>query len=183
MPLPSHAQGTSPDLVIYNAKIITVDRNFSIVQAAAVENGMFVAFGSAADVLSKAGPGTMRIDMDQRTILPGFSDRHVHMPGGATFPREVDLTEVRAITEMQCAIAEWAKTTKPEDWSPVNRGRWDYILAEHRNPSKEDLDAAAPNNPVTCKLPTTTSSILLSENRQHHTRHTQSLGWRDWTRS
>jgi predicted amidohydrolase YtcJ len=79
---------------------------------------MFAAVGSDADVLSKAGPSTMRIDMDQRTILPGFSDTHVHMLGGATFPRVVGLTEVRSTTEMQRAIAERAKTTKPEAWSP-----------------------------------------------------------------
>jgi predicted amidohydrolase YtcJ len=151
-PLPSRAQRTSPDLIIYNAKVITVDRNFSMVQAAAVQNGMFVAVGSDADILSKAGPNTVRIDMNQRAILPGFSDTHVHMLSGATFPREVDLTEVRSVTEMQHAIAERAKTMKPGDWIPVSRGWWDYRLAERRNPTKEDLDDAAPNNPVALQV-------------------------------
>jgi predicted amidohydrolase YtcJ len=151
-PLRSHAQSTGPDLIIHNAKIVTVDRNFSIAQAAAVQNGMFVAVGSDADILASAGPDTMRIDMHHRTILPGFSDTHVHVLSGTTFPHEVDVTEVKSIGEMQHAIAERAKTMKPGAWIPVSRGWWDYKLAERRNPTKEDLDAAAPKNPVALQV-------------------------------
>jgi predicted amidohydrolase YtcJ len=151
-PLQAYSQNTSPDLIIYNANIITVDRNFSIAQAAAVQNGMFLAVGSDAEIISRAGPDTLRIDMHHRTILPGLSDTHVHVLSGATFAHEVDVTEVKSIAEMQHAIAERAKTMKPGAWIPVSRGWWDYKLAEHRNPTKEDLDAAAPNNPVALQV-------------------------------
>ena len=81
--------------VIHNAKIVTVDKAFSIAEAAAIEDGKFVAVGTAADVLKAAGPDARKIDMGGQMVLPGFNDSHVHLTSGERLEVKVDLTKVR----------------------------------------------------------------------------------------
>src|SRR5690349_17839266 len=73
------------DLIIHNAKIVTVDGRFSIARAAAIKNGRFIAVGTDAEVMRTAGPATQRVDMKGRTVLPGFNDTHVHLSGGTEY--------------------------------------------------------------------------------------------------
>ena len=136
------------DYVIHNAKIVTVDKSFSIAEAAAVKDGRFVAVGSRADVLSRAGAGARLIDLGGKTVLPGFNDTHVHLTSGENLELQVDLTKIGSIADIQRAIADRVKTSKPGEWIIGTRGWWEYQLAEGRLPTRYDLDKVAPNNPV-----------------------------------
>ena len=69
----------APDLVLHNAKIVTVDRQFSIAQAVAIKDGRFVAVGSNDEILALAGSRTHRMDLEGRTVLPGLNDSHLHL--------------------------------------------------------------------------------------------------------
>lgn len=145
---PLRAQETPPDYIVYNANVLTVDTDFSRATAFAVRNGMFSAVGADGAVLATAGPKTVRIDLKGRTVMPGFTDSHAHVLNSKGFPTSVDFTDMHSIEQMKAAIAARAKTAKPGEWIRVSRGWWEYNLAEKRNPTKADLDAAAPNNPV-----------------------------------
>lgn len=136
------------DLIIRNAKIVTVDQQFSIARAAAVRDGRFVAVGNDADVMKSAGPKTRIVDLHGKTVLPGFNDTHVHLTAGEELPLQVDLTHISSIKQIQQAIAERVNQVKSGDWIVGTRGWWEYQLAEGRLPTREDLDAAAPDNPV-----------------------------------
>ena len=136
------------DLIIRDAHIVTVDPKFSIAQAAAVKDGRFVAVGSDAEVMKTAGPKTRVIDLHGKTVLPGFNDTHVHLTAGEDLPVQVDLTHIRSIKDIQEKIAARAKQSKPGDWIVGTRGWWEYQLTEGRLPTRADLDAAAPDNPV-----------------------------------
>jgi predicted amidohydrolase YtcJ len=136
------------DLIIRDAHIVTVDPKFSIAQAAAVKDGRFVAVGSDAEVMKTAGPKTRVIDLRGKTVLPGFNDTHVHLTAGEDLPVQVDLTHIRSIKDIQEKIAARAKQSKPGDWIVGTRGWWEYLLTEGRLPTRADLDAAAPDNPV-----------------------------------
>lgn len=74
------------DTVFYNGQVLTADadRDFTIAEAVAVRDGRFLAVGDSADVLRYAGPGTRRIDLDGRSLTPGFiySDGDNAVPGG-----------------------------------------------------------------------------------------------------
>lgn len=148
--LSSAAAVVSPpaDLIIRDAHIVTVDPNFSIARAAAIRDGRFVAVGSDAEVMRAAGPDTRIVDLHGKTVLPGFNDTHVHLTAGEELPVQVDLTHIRSIKDIQAAIAERAKQLKPGEWIVGTRGWWEYQLAEGRLPTRADLDAAAPENPV-----------------------------------
>ena len=141
------------DLIIRDAHIVTVDKNFSTANAAAIRDGRFIAVGSDADVMRTAGPRTRVIDLHGTTVLPGFNDTHVHLTAGKDLETEVDLTNIHSIKQIQAAIAARAKELKPGDWIVGTRGWWEYQLAEGRLPTRVDLDAAAPDNPVSIPGP------------------------------
>ena len=141
------------DLIIRNAHIVTVDSKFSTATAAAVRDGRFIAVGSEPAVLKTKGPKTQVIDLHGQTVLPGFNDTHVHLTAGKDLETQVDLTHIRSIRQIQSAIAARAKQSKPSDWIVGTRGWWEYQLAEGRLPTRANLDAAAPNNPVSIPGP------------------------------
>jgi predicted amidohydrolase YtcJ len=136
------------DLIIRDAHIVTVDPKFSIAQAAAIRDGRFIAVGSDSAVMKSAGSNTRVVDLHGKTVLPGFDDTHVHLTAGEELPVQVDLTHIHSIKDIQSAIAARAKESKAGDWIVGTRGWWEYQLAEGRLPTRADLDAAAPNNPV-----------------------------------
>jgi predicted amidohydrolase YtcJ len=147
--LSAAAAGQAPaDLIIRDAHIVTVDPKFSTAQAAAIRDGRFIAVGADADVMKSAGPKTRIVDLHGKTVLPGFNDTHVHLTAGEDLPTQVDLTHIRSIKDIQAAIAARAAKSKPGNWIVGTRGWWEYKLAAGRLPTRADLDAAAPNNPV-----------------------------------
>ena len=66
------------DLVFYNGEILTADEQFTVVEAAAIRDGKFLATGSNDTILAMAGPETRRIDLDGRSAIPGLIDTHLH---------------------------------------------------------------------------------------------------------
>jgi hypothetical protein len=147
------AQGAPADLIIRDAHIVTVDPRFSIATAAAIRGGKFIAVGSDAAVLRTRGPGTRVIDLHGQTVLPGFDDTHVHLTAGKELESQVDLTNIHSIKDIQAAIAARVKQSKPGEPIVGSRGWWEYQLAEGRLPTRADLDAVAPDNPVTIPGP------------------------------
>ena len=73
-----HAQ-QPVDLILTNGKIITVDDRFSIAQAVAIRGDRFVAVGSNQEITRMAGPGTRRIDLGGKAVIPGLIDAHAHL--------------------------------------------------------------------------------------------------------
>jgi hypothetical protein len=147
------AAGAPADLIIRNAHIVTVDSRFSTASAAAVRDGRFIAVGSDAAVLKTKGPKTRVIDLHGQTVLPGFNDTHVHLTAGKDLETQVDLTHISSIKQIQSALSARAKQLKPGQWIVGTRGWWEYQLAEGRLPTRADLDAAAPDNPVSIPGP------------------------------
>jgi predicted amidohydrolase YtcJ len=147
------AQAAPADLIIRNAHIVTVDPNFSTASAAAIRDGKFIAVGSDAAVLKTRGPKTRVVDLHGGTVLPGFNDTHVHLTAGKDLETQVDLTNIHSIRQIQSAISARAKQLKPGEWVVGTRGWWEYQLAEGRLPTRADLDAAAPDNPVSIPGP------------------------------
>jgi hypothetical protein len=66
------------DTVVTNGKILTVDANFRIVEALAIDKGRIVASGTSAEMARYAGPNTKTIDVKGATVIPGLIDNHFH---------------------------------------------------------------------------------------------------------
>ena len=81
------SQQTKADLVITDAKVITVDKDFTIQQAVAVKDGRITAVGMNQDIKAWIGPHTRVLDLSGKPILPGINEAHMHGPFfGATRP-------------------------------------------------------------------------------------------------
>jgi predicted amidohydrolase YtcJ len=68
----------SPDVILYNGKIVTVDPKFSIAQAVAVSGERMLAVGADEAIVTTRAAKTKMIDLHGRTVLPGLIDSHVH---------------------------------------------------------------------------------------------------------
>jgi predicted amidohydrolase YtcJ len=68
------------DLLIYNARVYTVDSAFSVVSAIAVRDGKVLATGTDADIEGKYEGGEV-LDAGGKAVYPGFIDAHSHFVG------------------------------------------------------------------------------------------------------
>lgn len=158
-------QRTEPDLVLYNANILTVDAAQPRAQAVAIAGGRFFAVGSNDDVRRLAKAGTRQIDIGGKTVVPGFIDAHTHPSyAGIRHLRWVDC-DLRSIADIQKAIRERAAKTPAGDWV-IGFKYDDTKTREGRKLTRDDLDAAAPAHPV------------FIEHRGGHTAYVNSLAFR-----
>ena len=155
LPAPVTA-GTGPaDLILTNGKIITVDAAFTVAQALAIAGERILAVGSDAAMARVSGPTTRVVDLKGKAVIPGITDGHAHMDREALRSVFPALGRVRSVRDIQDRIAELARAKQPGEWivtMPIGDPPYYFdvpdILAEKRWPTRQELDAAAPNNPV-----------------------------------
>ena len=149
--VPAVAQ--TPDTILVNGKILTVDDRFSIREGLAIYDGRILAVGSSADIRKLAGTRTRVIDLQGRTVIPGLIDSHLHaIRAGLTFSTEVNWVGVGSLTEALDRIRQAAASMKPGNWVIVGGGWNMNQFKEKRRPTQAELEAAAPNNPVYVQL-------------------------------
>ncbi len=138
------------DTVITNGKILTVDANFGVVQALAINDGRIVARGTSAEMARYAGAKTRVIDVKGATVIPGLIDNHFHFTRAVdTWHQQARFEGVDSRREALRILAAKAASLKPGEWIMV-QGGWTpkqfndapggFTLAE--------LDGVAPNNPL-----------------------------------
>jgi len=135
------------DLILYNAKIITVDPNFRIATAMAVRGDRILAAGGNADIRLLAGPQTRQLDLKSKVVMPGLIDSHVHPADAAMYEFDHPVPEMKTIADVLNYIRSRAAIVPAGDWIVLSQV---FItrLREQRFPSREELDRAAPNHPV-----------------------------------
>ncbi len=135
------------DLVIVDAKVVTLDPADRVAGAVAVRDGRIVAVGTAAGVAPLVGPKTERIDAGGATLLPGLGDSHVH-PARPPRRSEKDhaIPSYRSLDDIKRYIAERAKVQPKGSWIVV-RYAFPTRLDESRFPTRAELDAIAPDHP------------------------------------
>ena len=145
----------SPDLIVTDGKVVTVDPVNSIAEAVATKGECIVAVGGANEISALAGPDTRIVDAGGRAVIPGLFDGHAHMDREGlkgVFPSLEGCTSVGDVLERIRALAADAA---PGDWivtMPVGDPPYYWnvpgCLEEGRFPSRQELDEAAPDNPV-----------------------------------
>ena len=143
------------DLILSGGKVITCDNRFSIADAVAIRDGRFLSVGPAAAVERHRGPRTQAVDLAGRAVMPGLIDGHAHMDREGRKDVFPSLAGCRAIPEIQARIADLARTRKPGEWvvtMPIGEPPFYFNLPESlkegRWPTRQELDEAAPDNPV-----------------------------------
>jgi predicted amidohydrolase YtcJ len=136
----------TPDLIITNGRIVTVDAAFSIHDAMSVKAGMIQQTGTGLEVMRLRGKGTRVMDLGGATVLPGLIDSHVH-PRGALHEFDHEIPSMESISDVLGYIRSRAAVVPAGDWILLHQV---FItrLRERRYPTRAELDSAAPNHPV-----------------------------------
>src|SRR5882724_10825890 len=143
------ASAETAETVLFNGKILTVDRDFSIREAIAIAHGRVLATGTTADMRKLADDKTGLIDLSGRTVIPGLTDGHIHgIRAALTFGTEVNWIGVPTLKEALDRVGQAAKSQKPGSWIVVAGGWTEAQFAEKRRPTPQDVVEAAPQNPV-----------------------------------
>ena len=144
------------DLVFTNGRVVTVDAAFSVASALAVRGDRIVAVGDGDSVRRWMGGGTRVVDLRGGTLLPGINDSHFHafMFGYNAPPLRLDVgyPAVRSIADIAESVRAAAASAPPGEWiigAGWDPGYLDECRADpSRQPTRQDLDAASPDNPV-----------------------------------
>ncbi len=161
-----------PQLVLHNAKILTMDRDddsATVAEALAIRDGKILAVGTNADVLRLAGPGTRRENLEGNTVIPGIIDTHTHIMDYAIDRKAADLGLSENVTprgdsweQVKSAtlalLRQEAPRRRPGEWIRV---RWpENAIGADGQPAdvkvvivngiitRRELDAVTPDNPV-----------------------------------
>lgn len=134
------------DLVIKNAKIITIDEKNPRAEAIAVKGEFIIAVTSNKNIDQYIKEGATKvIDAKGRLVIPGFNDAHAHF--GSINPDYIDLryiTDPKIITER---VKEKIAKAKPGEL--IRGGNWEHEMFYNKQwPTKELIDPVSPNNPV-----------------------------------
>ena len=143
------------NLILSGGKVVTLDPHSTIAEAIAVLGDRILAVGDNAAVTAAAGSDAKRIDLAGRTAIPGLIDGHAHMDREGLKLRLPSLAGATCIDDILERIAAEARDTDSGKWivtmpigdPPYYSGVPDN-LREGRVPTRQELDEAAPDNPV-----------------------------------
>lgn len=135
------------DLVLFNGDIHTMDAAMPRVQAIAIHGNRVLDTGSRDDMRGMLASGGRAVDLKGRTVVPGFTDSHLHFMSYGLSLVQIDLAEVPTLEEALDRVAVQAERTPAGQWL-IGRG-WDHTLWEGGDfPTRQDLDRIAPEHPV-----------------------------------
>lgn len=138
----------TPNLIVYNGKITTLDTARPQVSAVAMTEGRITAVGGE-ELLSTANDATARIDLKGRRVIPGLNDSHMHViRGGLSYNLELRWDGVASLADGLRMLKEQAQRTPPGQWVRVIGGWSEFQFTERRMPTLEEINAVSPDTPV-----------------------------------
>lgn len=139
----------SPDTILHNARITTLDRTVGEVSAIAIKDGLVCAAGGDEEVLAFAKPSTRVVDTRKRRVVPGLNDSHLHViRGGLYYNLELRWDGVPSIAQALAQLKAQVARTPPPQWVRVIGGWNEWQFKEGRMPSLDEINAIAPDTPV-----------------------------------
>ena len=142
-------ENNSPELILINGRIATVDRSRPFAEAVAIQNGRFISVGSNEEIMRLRASNTETIDLGGRTVIPGLNDSHMHpIRGGLNYNMELRWDGVPSLADAMRMLKEQAQRTPPPQWLRVIGGWTEFQFAERRMPTLEEINQAAPDTPV-----------------------------------
>ena len=137
---------TSPDLIVHNAKVTTLQSGRPEAEAFAVRGERIVAVGGEADVMRVRTNTTRIIDAVGRRVIPGLNDSHFHIVrGGRDYNLELRWDGLESLQRGLQMISEQAIRTPKGQWVRVVGGWSPYQFREKRMPTIAELNDAAPD--------------------------------------
>lgn len=135
------------DLTLVNGKVRTMNPSHPTAEAIAIRRDRIIKVGSNDEVKQFAGNITRVVDLQGKTVVPGFIDTHIHVADFGRFLLWLDLRGTGSITDLQHCLKERAEKTPAGKWI-VGRGWNQAHFKEKRLPTILDLDPVSSKNPV-----------------------------------
>lgn len=140
---------TIADLVFLNGEVITVDERNTIAEAVAVEGNRIKAVGTNEEVKVFIGEKTKVIDLEGKSLLPGFIDSHLHLTMYGVNQQAVNCKadHIESLEDILSDLRDKAKETPKGQWVRA----WGFNetkIKEKRYPTKEELDHISSEHPI-----------------------------------
>ncbi|MBI9073117.1 MAG: amidohydrolase [Melioribacteraceae bacterium] len=133
------------DKVFINGKVFTCDNKDSRAEAVGVIDGRISFVGNNTDINKFIGENTEVIDLENKLMLPGFIDCHVHFLEGGLQLGKIDFTEIYTKNEFSLKVEKYIAENKA-DW--ILGGNWDHQkISEKKLPCKEWIDEITGDKP------------------------------------
>jgi predicted amidohydrolase YtcJ len=135
------------ELILHHGKILSVDAGFSVHEAMAISGQRVLKLGGNDEILALRNDQTQLVDLAGNTVVPGLIDSHTHPNSAAMHEFDHEIPTMESIAD----VLAYVKSRAAE----LGEGKWVLLsqvfitrLKEQRYPTREELDRAAPKNPV-----------------------------------
>ncbi len=138
---------TSADVVYRNGNVYTVNSSIPKAEAVAVKADRIVFVGSNNEAQRYVGKSTRVVDLQGKTMVPGMTDAHQHLPGVGFREMTLNLEGVTSLEDFLGKVKGRINQASPGEWV-TGRGWIETFWKPPVFPTRADLDKVAPNNPV-----------------------------------
>jgi predicted amidohydrolase YtcJ len=136
----------SADLILYNAKVYTVDEEKPWAQAVAIKDDQIVYVGNNTDVKNWINSNTVQQNLNGKMLLPGFIDSHAHLIMGGAYVRSLSL-DTYATPELWLAQIKQFAEDNPDAAELLGYGFLASAFGP-QGPTAEMLDSVVSDRPV-----------------------------------
>ena len=145
--VPAYQSTTAADIVLKNGNVYTANDRTPKAQAIAIKSDRIVYVGSNAGVQKFVGSSTRVVDLQGKTVLPGFADAHQHLSGVGFREMTLNLEDTTSLDALLAKLKARVDQAKPGEWV-TGRGWIETHWSPAAFPTRWDLDKVSPNNPV-----------------------------------
>jgi predicted amidohydrolase YtcJ len=144
---PARQQVAPADILFKNGNVYTANDQKPTAEAVVVKGDRIIFVGSNADAQKYAGKGTKVVDLQGKTVLPGFTDAHQHLSGVGFREMTLNLEGSSSLQDLLAKLKAKVDQAKPGEWV-TGRGWIETHWQPPVFPTRWDLDKVSPNNPV-----------------------------------
>lgn len=128
------------DLILYKGNIITVDKVNKKANAVAIKDGKIYSVGSDNEILKLKSHNTKVINLNGKTVLPGFNDSHIHLLNYGYSLIKVDCSNAKSIKEIIKLGKDFIQVNNPDsgEWL-LGRG-WNQIMFDNHLDNKREIN-------------------------------------------
>lgn len=137
------------DIVFKNGEVVTVNTENEVSEAVAVKENKIVAVGTNDEITSFIGHHTNVIDLDGKSLLPGFIDAHIHLTIYGLNLLGVNCTapHIQSLKDIMAELKKKEEETKTGEWIRA-WGFNEQHIAENRLPTRDELDEVSRDHPI-----------------------------------
>ena len=138
------------EMIVVNARVLTMDAAMPRAEAVALSAGRIVAVGSPAEVEAQAGPKTKVIDAGGRTLLPGFVESHLHLVLGGVELQQLQIGGVIGFDGLKAAFIDYAAANLVR---PILLAQGASYQILERPVTRHDMDRVIADRPIAMMSP------------------------------